>query len=97
MPLPVRARPQDPGEKKTEAPNPNTIFSGTVIERTPEKITISRKVLGKIEKRTFRLTPATKYEGECKVKVWVTVRYVVTDEGETAEWITVRAQQQKKK
>jgi hypothetical protein len=92
----VMARPQDPSEKKTESPNPNNIFSGTVIERSSEKVTVSRKVLGKTEKRTFLITPSTKYEGEFKVRVWVTVRYILTDDGETAETITVREQQKKK-
>ena len=91
------ARPQDQTEKKADAPKPETLFSGTVIERTPEKITVSRKVLGKTEKRVFLLTPETKYEGDFKVKVWVTVRYIVTDDGETAESIIVRAQQKKKR
>src|SRR5665213_1723537 len=91
LPLLVIARPQDP-DKKTEAPNPDTLFSGTVMECTAEKVVVSRKVLGKTEKRVFRLTRDTKYEGTFKVKVWVTVRYVVTDDGETAESIIVRAQ-----
>jgi hypothetical protein len=92
----LKAIPQDQDEKKTEAPKPETLFSGTVIECTKERLTVSRKVLGKTQKRTFRLTPDTKYEGDFKVKVWVTVRYVVTDDGETAESIIVRAQQKKK-
>jgi hypothetical protein len=91
------ARPQDPPEKKTEEPKPETFFAGTVIESTPEKITVSRVVLGKTEKRVFRVTPETKCEGKLKAKARVTVRYVTTDDGETAELIIVRSEQQKKK
>jgi hypothetical protein len=95
-PLSVTARPQDPQEKKAEEKK-DTFFTGTVIESTQEKITVSRKNLGKSEKRSFRVTPDTKCEGELKVKVQVTVRYVTTDEGETAELIIVRSQPKKTK
>jgi len=95
-PLSPLARPQDT-EKKTEEPKPDTLFSGSVIEFTKERITVSRKVLGKTEKKVFRVTPDTKCDGEVKVKIRVTVRYVVTDDGESAEAIFVRPQQQKKK
>jgi hypothetical protein len=85
------ARPQDPEAKK------DTFFTGTVIESTQEKITVSRKNLGRSEKRSFRVTPDTKCQGELKVKVQVTVRYVTTDDGETAELIIVRSPQKKTK
>lgn len=96
-PLSVVARPQDPSEKKADDQKPETFFAGTVIETTPEKIVVSRVVLGKTEKRVFRVTPDTKCEGKLRAKVRVTVRYVVTDDGETAQLIVVRPQQQKKK
>jgi hypothetical protein len=89
------ARAQDP--QKAEEPKPETFFAGTVIESTPEKLTVSRVVLGKTEKRTFRVTPDTKFEGKVKNKVRVTVRYVTTDDGDTAELVVVRTTQQKKK
>jgi hypothetical protein len=95
-PLSEIARPQDPTQKKTEEPKPDTFFAGTVLEFTPEKITVSRVVLGKTEKRVFRVTPDTKCDGKLKAKVRVTVRYVSTDDGETAELIIVRSQQKKK-
>jgi hypothetical protein len=94
-PLWAMARPQDPIEKKTEEPKPETFFAGTVIETTPEKIVVSRVVLGKTEKRVFRVTPDTKCEGKLKAKVRVTVRYITADDGETAELIIVRSQQKK--
>jgi len=89
--LAVMAWPQEPDAKK------DTFFTGTVIESTREKITVSRKNLGKSEKRSFRLTPETKCQGELKVKVQVTVRYVTTEDGETAELIIVRSQPKKSK
>jgi hypothetical protein len=96
-PLSVIARPQDPQDKKAEEPKKDTFFTGTVIESTQDKITVSRKNLGRSEKRTFRVTPDTKCQGEVKVKVQVTVRYVSTDDGETAELIIVRSQPKKTK
>jgi hypothetical protein len=94
-PLLLIARPQDPSEKKTEEPKPETFFAGTVIEFTPEKITVLKDALGQKEKRTFRVTPDTKCEGKLKAKVRVTIRYVASDDGETAELIIVRSQQKK--
>jgi hypothetical protein len=96
-PLSVTAGPQDPQEKKAEEPKPETFFAGTVIEFTTEKITVSRIVLGKTEKRVFRITPDTKCEGKLKARVRVTVRYVAAEDGETAELIIVRSQQKKTK
>jgi hypothetical protein len=94
-PLSAMARPQDPVEKKADDPKPDTFFAGTVTEFTAERITVSRVNLGKTEKRSFRVTPDTKCEGKLKAKVRVTVKYVVTDDGETAELIIVRSQQKK--
>jgi hypothetical protein len=94
VPLCLAARPQDP-EKKTEEPQADTFFAGTVVEYTPDKITISRVVLGKKEKRAFRVTPDTKCEGKVKAKVRVTVRYVATGDGETAQLIIVRNNKKK--
>jgi hypothetical protein len=96
------ARPQngqekDAQEKKVEEAKPDTFFAGTVVETTAEKITVSRVVLGKTEKRTFLVTTDTKCEGKLKAKVRVTVRYVTTDDGDRAELIVVRSQQKKTK
>ena len=95
-PLSAMARPQDPVERKAQEIPPDTFFAGTVTEVTPERITVSRVNLGKTEKRVFRVTSDTKCEGKLKTKVRVTVKYVTTDDGETAELIIVRAQQKKK-
>lgn len=95
-PLSEMARAQDPTERKVEEPKPETFFAGTVLDFTAEKITVSRVVLGKTEKRVFRITPDTKCEGKLKAKVRVTVRYVSSDDGETAELIIVRSSDKKK-
>ena len=95
-PLSGMARPQDPAEKRVEEPKPDTFFAGTVLDFTAEKITISRVVLGKTEKRVFRVTPDTKCEGKLKTKVRVTVRFVSNDDGDTAELIIVRSSDKKK-
>lgn len=96
VPLAVLARPQDPPQKPEE-PKAETFFAGTVVEFTPERITVLKDALGKKEKRVFRVTPDTKCEGKLKAKVRVTVRYVLTEDGETAELIIVRAQDKKAK
>jgi hypothetical protein len=80
-----------------EAKKPDTFFAGTIVETTPEKITVSRVVLGKTEKRDFKVTADTKVEGKLKPKVRVTVRYVAGEDGEIATLIVVRAATQNKK
>ena len=93
-PNPGVACPQEP--QKTEEQKPDTFFAGTVVESTAQKLIVSRVVLGKTEKRKFRVTPDTKCEGKLKAKVRVTVRYVTTEDGDTAELIVVRSQQKRK-
>jgi hypothetical protein len=89
------ARPcQDPKQDQQE-PKPENLFSGTVVEFSSEKVTVSRKVLGKTEKRTFRVTADTKCDGQLKAKVRVTIRFVTMDDGEAAEAIFVRPVQKK--
>ena len=92
---PAPAHAQDP-EKKAEEPKPETFFAGTVVETTAVKLIVSRVVLGKTEKREFRVTPDTKCEGKLRAKVRVTVRYSTSDDGDVAELIIVRATQPKK-
>lgn len=74
----------------------DTFFAGSVTEITPIKVSVSRKVSGKTENRSFRITPDTKVEGKLKMKVRVTVRYSTDDTGDTATLIVVRTSQQKK-
>lgn len=58
------------------------------------RITVSRSILGKpAEKATFWIKPDTKIEGNLRMRVRVTVGYVVTDEGNVARLIVVRTAQ----
>ena len=58
------------------------------------RITVSRSILGKpAEKATFWIKPDTKIEGNLRVRVRVTVGYVVGDEGNVARLIVVRTTQ----
>lgn len=88
----VVAQQNAPEQKK-----PDTFFAGTVTEWNAEKISVSRKVSGKAESRTFRITTDTKVEGKQKLKVRVTVRYVADEDGERATLIVVRTAQPKPK
>jgi len=74
----------------------DAFFAGTVVETTPEKITVTRRVLGKAENHTFIVTQDTKVEGKLRVKIRVTVRYVPNDDGDTATMIVVRSGSKKK-
>lgn len=84
----------------------DTFFAGALSECSAEKISVSRVVSGKTEKRTFKLTGQTKVEnasgakwdtGKLKVKQRVTVRYITGDDGDVATMIVVRTAQQKPK
>ncbi len=75
----------------------DTFFAGTVAEMRDDAIVISRTVGGKMEHRTFQVTPDTKVEGRLRARVRVTVRYVSDDNGDTATLIVVRAAQPAKK
>ncbi|MGD1098617.1 MAG: hypothetical protein ABSB35_42400 [Bryobacteraceae bacterium] len=90
-PVPAAQEPQTDSVKK-----PDAFFAGNVLEYTSEKVTISRVVLGKTQKRAFRITPDTKVEGDLRMKVRVTVRYETADDGDVALQIIVRAAQQPK-
>jgi len=84
----------------------DTFFAGSLSECSAEKISVSRVVAGKTEKRTFLLTAQTKVEnaagakwdtGKLRVKQRVTVRYITGDDGEVATMIVVRTTQTKQK
>ena len=75
---------QPPG--KTQ-PSYDDTFAGPIVELTAGKITVSRNVLGKTEKRTFLIKTDTRVEGKLKVKEKVTVGFVSTEEGDVARLI----------
>ena len=88
---PLSADEPSPGAtKKADA-----FFAGTVVEWTPEKITVTRTVLGKPENRSFVMTADTKIEGRLRAKVRVTVRYTSDEDGDTATMIIVRSTKKK--
>lgn len=75
----------------------NTYFAGTVTEAAADHISVTRRISGKQDKRTFRITPQTKIEGKLQARVRVTVQYVVDDQGViTATRVVVHAAPAKK-
>jgi hypothetical protein len=71
-------------------PKYDQTFSGPVIELTATKITVSRSILGKQEKRSFLLQSDTRIEGKLRMHVKVTVGYISTDDGDVARLVVVR-------
>jgi hypothetical protein len=66
--------------------------SGTVVELPPGRIVINRAVLGKPpENRAFIITSETKIEGRLRTNARVTVGFRMSEEGDVAVRIIVRA------
>ena len=82
--------------QEAETKPPENFFAGTVEIYTAQKLTVSRAVLGKTEKRDFKITAETKVEGKLSTKVRVTVRYDSGEDGEIATLIVVRTEEKKK-
>jgi hypothetical protein len=86
-----------PETSKTE-PKYDDTFSGSIIELTTSKITVSRSILGKpAEKRVFLITSDTRIEGKLHVKLKVTIGFVTSDDGDVARLIVVRQKPPDKK
>ena len=86
-----------PDSPKTERKFDDT-FSGSIIELTTSKITVSRSILGKpAEKRVFLINSDTRIEGKLHVKLKVTVGFVTSDDGDVARLIVVRQKPPDKK
>ena len=86
-----------PDSQKHE-PKYDDTFSGSILELTTSKITVSRSILGKQpEKRTFLITADTRIEGKMRVKLKVTIGFVVSDDGDVARLIVVRQKPPDKK
>ena len=67
------------------------MFSGSVVEVSTDKLTVTRTLAGKpAEKRTFLMTAETKVEGRLRPKARVTVGYTSNDRGDVAVRIIVR-------
>jgi len=89
----MRAQEEPPG--KTQ-PTYEDTFAGPIVELSASKVTVSRNVLGKTEKRTFLIKADTRIEGKLKVKEKVTVGFVTTDEGDIARLIVAHPNNRKK-
>ena len=76
-------------------PQYDDVFSGPVVALAPDKLTVSRDIMGKKERRTFLIKSDTRIEGKLKMKARVTVGYVKSDEGDVARLIVVRGAQHK--
>ncbi len=93
-PGPVFGQGPVPPQQSSAQSDPDTdgFYSGNVVELAPDRVTVSRTILGKPpEKRVFQITAATKVEGKLKTKSRVTVRYSPGDDGDVAVSILVRA------
>lgn len=88
----LRAQQAIPEQKK-----PDAFFSGAVTDAAPDTISVARRISGKLQKRTFRVTPQTRVEGKLQPKVRVTVQYSTDDQGvSTATRIVVHTPAPKK-
>ena len=85
-------------QDETTEPDQANFFSGTVTETTPEKIAVSRTVLGQPpETRSFQITSETTVEGKLQSNARVTVRFRPGDNGDVAVHIIVRTTDGRKK
>jgi hypothetical protein len=98
--FPASAQERDlskPDSPKTE-PKYDDTFSGSIIELTTSKLTVSRSILGKpAEKRVFLINSDTRIEGKLRVKLKVTIGFVSSDDGDVARLIVVRQKPPDKK
>ncbi len=86
-----------PDSPKTE-PKYEDTFSGSIIELTTTKITVSRSILGKpAEKHMFLIDSDTRIEGKLRVKLKVTIGFITSEEGDVARLIVVRQKPPEKK
>ena len=86
-----------PDNPKVE-PKYDQTYSGTILELTDSKLTVSRSILGKpAEKHSFAIVNDTRIEGKLRLKLKVTVGYVTTPDGDVARLIVARPQRSEKK
>jgi len=78
-------------QQSTTTQQPSQTFTGSVVDLTPDKLTVSRSILGgAAQKRVFLLKPDTRIEGHLHAKARVTVGFINTPEGDVARLIVVR-------
>jgi hypothetical protein len=78
----------------------NNSFTGTLVESTPDHLKVTRPsaVRGKTEARVFKVTEQTKIEGgRLKLKQRIYVRYVSSDDMDTAILVIIRPATKKTK
>ena len=81
-------------ENPQSEPSYEDTFSGSVVDLSAVKVTVSRSILGRpAEKRPFLIKPDTRVEGRLRVRAKVTVGFVSTDDGDVARLIVVRTNQ----
>lgn len=98
----IRAWAQEGGLSKPETPKTepkyDDTFSGSIIDFSTSKLTVSRSILGKpAEKRVFLIKADTRIEGKLRMKLKVTIGFVASDEGDVARLIVVRQKPPEKK
>jgi len=73
-------------------------FTGTLVEKTPDHLKVSRVLQGKTEERVFKVNAQTKVEGgRLRLKQRVNVRYISADDVYTAILVIVRPSTKTKK
>ncbi len=98
----IRAGAQERESAKPDSPKHepkyDDTFSGSIIELTSAKITVSRSILGKQpERRIFLINSDTRIEGKLRVKLKVTIGFIASDGGDVARLIVVRQKPPDKK
>jgi len=78
----------------------NNSFTGTLVESMPDHLKVTRPsaVKGKTEARVFKVTADTKIEGgRLRLKQRIYVRYLSSDDGDTAILVIIRPAEKKGK
>ncbi len=77
----------------SSSPSAYEFFSGNVADLETDRVVVERAVLGKSrERRSFLILSETKIEGTLRKSVRVTVGFLASDQGDTAQRIIVRSE-----
>jgi len=74
-----------------------SFFTGTLIERTSQRIKVSRMRQGKVEEHEFRVTADTKFDRTVRVRGRVSVGYTSGNDGDIAVLVIDRGSDKDKK
>jgi hypothetical protein len=74
-------------------------FTGTLLENAPDHLKVAKALLqGKSEERIFKVNAQTKVEGgRLRLRARITVRYITSEDGDTAILVIVRPAAKKQK